>query len=103
MNDQQLPIDIPLDKITDFCQGNQISKLSLFGSVLRDDFRLDSDVDILIELRPGKSIGFLGLAGWEIELTEMIGRQVDLRFPEELSRYFRQKVLDSAQVIYVHR
>jgi uncharacterized protein len=103
MNAQQLPIDIPLDKITDFCQRNQISKLSLFGSVLRDDFRPDSDVDILIELRPGKSIGFLGLAEWEIELTEMIGRKVDLRFPEELSRYFRQKVLDSAQVIYVHR
>lgn len=103
MKVQQLPIDIPLDKITEFCQRNQIGKLSLFGSVLRDDFTIDSDVDILIELLPGKSIGFFGLAAWEMELTETIGRKVDLRFPEELSPYFRQKVLDSAQVIYVHR
>lgn len=102
MNISELPIPIPLDKIAEFCQRNQISKLSLFGSILRDGFKPESDVDMLVEFLPGKRIGLLGLAGLEIELTEMVGRKVDLRFPEDLSRYFRQKVVDSAQVIYVH-
>jgi uncharacterized protein len=102
MNTTQLPIHIPLDQIAEFCQRHQISKLSLFGSVLRDDFRPDSDVDILVEFMPEKKIGFLGLAGLEIELTEIIGRKVDLRTAAELSRYFRQKVIDSSLVIYVH-
>lgn len=100
---KQLPIDIPQDKIARFCERNQICKLSLFGSVLRSDFEPDSDVDMLVEFMPGKKIGFFGLAGLEIELTEMIGRKVDLRTPGELSRYFRQQVLDSAKELYVYR
>jgi uncharacterized protein len=103
MNISELPIPIPLDKIAEFCQRNQISKLSLFGSILRDDFKPESDVDMLVEFLPGKLITFFDLAGLEIELTEMIGRKVDMRTAAELSVYFRQKVLDSAQVIYVHR
>jgi predicted nucleotidyltransferase len=99
----QLAIQIPRDKIAEFCQHNQIQRLSLFGSVLRDDFKSDSDVDILVEFMPEKRIGYFGLAGLEIKLTEMLGRKVDLRTPAELSRYFRQQVLDSAQEIYVHR
>ncbi|WP_017716379.1 nucleotidyltransferase family protein [Kamptonema formosum] len=98
----QLPIHIPHDRIAEFCRRNHISKLSLFGSVLRSDFRPDSDVDMLVEFEPGQKVGFFKLAGMEIELTEMLGRKVDLRTPGELSRYFRQKVLDSAQVIYVY-
>lgn len=98
-----LPIDIPLDKIAQFCQLNQIRKLSLFGSILRSDFRPDSDIDMLVEFLPGKRIGFLGLAGLEIELTEMLGRKVDLRTPAELSRYFRDRVLKEAEELYVHR
>jgi len=98
-----LPIDIPLDKIAEFCQVNQIRKLSLFGSILRSDFRPDSDIDMLVEFLPGKRIGFLGLAGLEIELTEMLGRKVDLRTPAELSRYFRDRVLKEAEELYVHR
>jgi predicted nucleotidyltransferase len=98
-----LPIDIPPEKIAEFCQRNYISKLSLFGSVLRSDFGPDSDIDMLVEFMPGQRIGFFELAGMEIELTELLGRKVDLREPEELSRYFRQKVLDSAQLLYVHR
>ncbi len=98
-----LPIDIPPDKIAEFCQVNQIRKLSLFGSILRSDFRPDSDIDMLVEFLPGKRIGFLGLAGLEIELTEMLGRKVDLRTPAELSRYFRDRVLKEAEELYVHR
>jgi uncharacterized protein len=98
-----LPISIPEDKITAFCQRNHIVKLSLFGSVLRDDFRPDSDVDILVDFESGHVPGLIRLAGMEIELSEILGRKVDLRTPEDLSRYFRQKVLDSALVQYVHR
>lgn len=103
MNSNQLPVNIPRDKIVAFCQQNHISKLSLFGSVLRSDFKPDSDIDVLVEFMPEQKIGFFKLAGMEIELSEMLGRKVDLRTPGELSRYFRQKVLDSAQVLYVHR
>lgn len=98
-----IPVDIPLDKIAEFCQRNQIRKLSLFGSILRSDFRPDSDIDMLVEFMPGKRIGLLGLAGLEIELTEMLGRKVDLRTPAELSRYFRDRVLKEAEELYVHR
>ncbi|MEC4984411.1 MAG: nucleotidyltransferase family protein [Oscillatoria sp. PMC 1068.18] len=98
----QLPIPIPVNKITEFCQRNQIQKLSLFGSILRNDFRPDSDVDMLVEFLPEKKVGFFDLAGMQIELTEIVGRKVDLRTLEELSRYFRQKVIDSAQELYVH-
>lgn len=97
-----LQIEIPQSKIAEFCQRHQIRQLSLFGSVLRSDFRPDSDIDLLVEFVPGQRIGFFELVGMEIELTELLGRKVDLRTPEELSRYFRQKVLDSAQVLYVH-
>lgn len=97
-----LPIDIPREKIAEFCQRNHISKLSLFGSVLRSDFGPHSDIDMLVEFMPDQCPGFFGLAGMEIELTALLGRKVDLRTPGELSRYFRQKVLDSAQVLYVH-
>ena len=98
----QLPIQIPLDKIADFCQRNHISKLSLFGSVLRSDFKPESDIDLLVEFLPGQRRGFR-LVGMEIELSEMLGRKVDLRTPKELSPYFRQKVVNSAEVLYVYR
>jgi uncharacterized protein len=89
-------IPIPQEALADFCRRNSIRRLSLFGSVLRDDFRPDSDVDMLVEFEPDKRIGLFGLSALQIELTEMIGRQVDLRTPEELSRYFRDEVLAEA-------
>ena len=73
----QLPVKIPLDKIARFCENNQIQKLSLFGSVLRDDFSPESDIDILVEFMPEQCPTFFTLAGMEIELTEMLGRKVD--------------------------
>ena len=96
-------ITLPKDKIEDFCRRHHIRKLSLFGSVLRGDFRPDSDVDVLVEFEPGFSVGLIRLAGMEIELSNIIGRKVDLRTPAELSRYFRQKVLDMAEVQYAGR
>jgi uncharacterized protein len=86
-----------------FCQEHHIRKLALFGSVLPDDFRPDSDVELLVEFEPGYRIGYFDLAGMEIELSEMLGREVDLRTPAELSLYFRQQVIDSAEVHYVRR
>jgi predicted nucleotidyltransferase len=87
-------------KIAQFCRRHHIRKLSLFGSVLRDDFRPDSDVDVLVEFEPGHVPGFFGLAGMELELTELIGRKVDLRTPGDLSRYFRDRVVATAEVQY---
>ncbi len=93
---------ITLDRarVVEFCQRHRIRKLSLFGSVLRDDFRPDSDVDVLVEFEPGYAIGLIRLAGIELELAAIVGRKVDLRTPADLSRYFRQEVLDSAEVQY---
>ena len=93
-------LNLDREKIAEFCRRSGIRKLSLFGSVLRDDFGPDSDVDVLVEFEPGVRIGLIRLAGLEIELSEMIGRKVDLRTPQELSRYFRDKVISSAEVQY---
>ena len=88
------------EKIAEFCRRHHIRKLALFGSVLRDDFRPDSDVDVLVEFEPGASAGFLRLAGMELELSDIVGQKVDLRTAAELSRYFRDEVLKIAEVQY---
>ena len=93
-------VDIPRERLTAFCRKHHIHRLALFGSVLRDDFRPDIDVDMLVEFEPEARVGFFGLAGMELELTDIIGRKVDLRTPKELSRYFRDEVLASAEVQY---
>jgi predicted nucleotidyltransferase len=93
-------LTIPQEQIADFCRRHHIQRLSLFGSVLRDDFRPDSDIDVLVEFEPGHTPGFIRLAGMELELSALLGRKADMRTPGELSRYFRQEVLDSAQVQY---
>lgn len=93
-------IAIPHDALADFCRRNGIRRLSLFGSVLRDDFRPDSDVDMLVEFEPDKRIGLFGMAALQNELSEMIGRAVDLRTPEDLSPYFRSEVLAEALTQY---
>jgi uncharacterized protein len=96
-----LPIEIPKEQLASFCQWHHICKLALFGSVLRSDFTDESDVDWLVEFERGQVPGYIRLAGMENELSEMIGRKADLRTPNELSRYFRQEVLESAVVQYV--
>ena len=99
--DRPLPILIPKDQLTGFCQQHHIRRLSLFGSVLRDDFTDQSDVDFLVEFEPGKPPGYLRLSGMENQLSDLIGRKADLRTANELSRYFRQEVIDLAVVQYV--
>lgn len=83
-----------------FCKKHGLRRLSLFGSVLRDDFRRDSDVDVLVEFRPGVRAGYLTMAAMERELSGLLGRRVDLRTPNELSRYFREEVVQAAEVRY---
>ena len=83
-------------EIAELCQRNRIRKLSLFGSILTDRFRPESDIDILVELEPEAKISLFDLAGMELELTDGMGHNVDLRTAEELSRYFRHKVVAQA-------
>ena len=92
--------DLPREKISDFCSRNHIRKISLFGSVHRGESRPESDVDLLVEFDRNHIPGLIRLAGMELELTELLGRKVDLRTPEDLSRYFRKEVMDSARVLY---
>jgi predicted nucleotidyltransferase len=93
-------INIPHENIAEFCRKHHIRKLSFFGSVLRADFSPESDVDVLVDFIPGKGPGFFGLSHMELELSDIIGRKVDLRTPNELSRYFRDEVLSSARTEY---
>lgn len=95
---------IPIDekKIREFCQKHHIRKLALFGSVLRDDFRADSDVDVLVEFEPGHTPG-LAFFAMEKELSEILGRKVDLNTPHFLSHYFRERVVAEAEVQFVAR
>lgn len=94
-------LTIDEERVAKFCREHGIRRLALFGSALRPDFRPDSDVDVLVEFAPGSAPGLLGIAHMERELSGAFGgRKVDLRTPEDLSRYFRQSVLDQADVRY---
>lgn len=87
--------------IAEFCQENHIRRLALFGSVLRDDFHPESDVDVLVDFEPTHVPGLFGIARMERELSVIFGgRKVDLRTAEDLSRYFREDVLREAEVQY---
>jgi uncharacterized protein len=96
----RVKIDIPKRQIAEFCRRHHIRKLALFGSVLRDDFRPDSDVDVLVEFEPGKTPG-LAFFAMQDELSKLLGRNVDLNTPSWLSRYFRDEVLTEAEAVYV--
>lgn len=93
-------ITIDRESLTRFARRNVIRTLSLFGSVLRPDFRPDSDVDVLVEFEQGTRVGLFRLAGLELELSQIIGRKVDLRTPANVSRYFRDDVIRTALVQY---
>ncbi|MBN1394442.1 MAG: nucleotidyltransferase family protein [Pirellulales bacterium] len=92
-------LDIPTDQIAEFCRRNRIARLALFGSVLREDFDAASDVDVLVEFLPGTNVG-LRFFSLERELSEIIGRRVDLNTPGFLDRYYREEVLREAEVIH---
>jgi predicted nucleotidyltransferase len=87
-------------EMINFCRRNHIRKLALFGSILRDELKPDSDIDLLVEFEKEHIPGLITLAGMEIELSNKFGRKVDLRTPGDLSRYFRDEVVRSAEVQY---
>ena len=94
-------IDISKDKIAEFCRRHHIRKLSLFGSVLRDDYRKDSDVDVLVEFEPSHGPRFIGLMKMERELSLLLGgRTVDLVTEKFLNRRIRYQVLATAEIQY---
>jgi len=93
-------IQIPEESLTRFCRRHGIARLSLFGSILRDDFHPESDVDVLVEFLPGAEVSLFDMADMQLGLSEIIGRRVDLRTPQDLSRYFRDRVLAEAEVRY---
>ena len=92
-------IPIPAEALADFCRRNHIRRLSLFGSVLRDDFGPDSDVDVLVEFEPDHIPG-LAFFGMQDELSEILGRRVDLNTAGFLSPRFRDDVLAEADALY---
>jgi uncharacterized protein len=94
-------LHIPKGRLEEFCRRHQIRKLAFFGSVLRPNFRPESDVDVLVEFEPGNTVGFFGLYDLEQELSAILGgRKIDLRTPADLSRYFRDEVVANAEVQY---
>src|SRR5271170_7212468 len=94
--------DIQFDEtiLGDFCRRHGILRLSLFGSILRDDFNGNSDVDLLVEFKPDQRVSLFDLGGMTIELRELLGRDVDLRTPNDLSRYFRDEVLRNVRPLF---
>ncbi len=95
----RLPLDA--DVLAQLCRQHRILKLSLFGSLLKGNARPDSDVDLLVEFEPGQEPGLIGVANLEAELSALLGgRRVDLRTARDLSRYFREDVVCSAEVQY---
>ena len=93
-------IEISRDRSEQFCRANGIRRLALFGSILRDDFRLESDVDVLVEFQPDVHVG-LPFIRMQDELSTILGRKVDLHTAGSLSKYFRTEVLGEAEALYV--
>jgi hypothetical protein len=100
-------LKLPQEKIADFCRRNHVKQLSLFGSATRDDFRPDSDVDLLVEFEENARITLFDMAGMQDELKELLGRPVDLierRAVERSENYIRRKhILSSVEPVYVAR
>lgn len=97
-----IKVEVDEHRIAAFCRKHHICRLAFFGSVLRDDFGPGSDLDVLVEFEPGHVPGLIRLARMERELADVCfgGRKVDMRTPEDLSRYFRDKVIAEAEVLF---
>lgn len=101
MTPSRARIEIPSAAIADFCTRNHIRWLALFGSVLREDFRPDSDIDVLVEFEPGHRYTYFTLSQLEDELGELLGHRIDLHIPKSLHPFLRDKVLGQAEALYV--
>ena len=94
-------VEIPEEELEDFCKRNHIRELSLFGSILREDFSKNSDIDVLVEFDEGHIPGLIGISSMERELSELFkGRKVDLRTTYDISVHYRDEVMGSRRVIY---
>ena len=93
-------IDVPRDRVAEFCRRHHVRTLALFGSVLRADFGPDSAVDALVEFDAEARVGLITLSAMELELGALLQRKVDLRTPADLSRYFREEVVRAAEPLY---
>jgi predicted nucleotidyltransferase len=95
-----LQIEIDEQRLARFCRSNHIHRLSFFGSVLRADFGPESDVDVLVEFEPEADVGLFEFVDLQRELSDVLGRTVDLHTPASLSHFFRERVVASAEVAY---
>ena len=98
-----MKLDINEKTLHEYCESNGIKKLSLFGSYLKNTQTQESDIDLLVEFEDNTGYGFLDVARMERELSELLGKKVDLRTPAELSRYFKDDVVREAEVKYESR
>lgn len=96
----QAKIEIPAGQIADLCRRHCIRELALFGSVLRDDFSPESDIDVLVEFEPNARLGYLGFFRLQDELAELFGREVDLFTPNSLKPFARETAMQTKRVIY---
>ncbi len=101
MTPSRVRIPVPQDRIADLCRRHHIRWLAVFGSVLRDDFRPESDVDVLVEFEPGRRYTYFTLAQIEDDLSTLLGRRADLHMPKTLHPFLRDKVLGQAEALYV--
>ena len=97
----RIRIVAPREALEEFCCKNRIRRLAVFGSAIRDDFTDDSDIDVLVEFEQGHCVGLIGLGMLEGELSDLLGREVDLNTFGALSPCFRDEVLEEAETLYV--
>lgn len=97
---KDIPLKISQNKICSFCKKHHVVFFAFFGSILTSQFSPSSDVDILVKFKKNRIPNLLELVDMESELSDIIGRNVDLKTPKDLSPYFRQQVLDTAKVVY---
>lgn len=95
-----IQIEVPEEKLITFCRQHRIRRLAFFGSVLREDFGPESDIDVLVEFESEARIGLLAFAGIQRDLSELLQRPVDLVTPEGLKPLIKDQVLNNAEVIY---
>jgi len=93
-------LSIPEDRLAEICRRHGVRRLALFGSVLREDFSPQSDIDILVEFPEGETPSLLDLGGLLMELRGLLGREVDLKTPRFLSRHFRDRVVRESRTLY---
>jgi len=93
-------ISVTDEMLREFCERHRIHRLALFGSVLRDDFTPDSDIDVIAEFEPGEPVGFIRLGTVEAELSDLLGQSVDLNLQDSLDPAFRDRVLSEAETLY---